>query len=39
MKIDEILNTLIETKVGDFNDISNDYSDILNKETRPRARP
>jgi DNA-directed RNA polymerase subunit RPC12/RpoP len=38
MKIDEILDTLIETKLTDLNDILNDMGDILNKKTRNKIK-
>jgi hypothetical protein len=38
MKIDEILDTLIEAKIGDLSDILNDYADILSKRTRNKIK-
>ena len=38
MKIDEILDSLIEAKIDDLNLILNDMQDILNKKTRNKIR-
>jgi hypothetical protein len=38
MKIDEILDTLIQAKVSDLNDILNDMGDILSKKTRNKIK-
>jgi hypothetical protein len=38
MKIDEILGTLIESKISDLNDILNDYADFLNKKSRDKIK-
>jgi len=37
-KIDEILNTLVDTKIEDLNEILNDMNDFLNKKTRNKIK-
>ncbi len=37
-KIDEILDTLIESKIDDLNSILNDMKDFLNKKTRDKIK-
>uniref|UniRef100_A0A6C0LTI3 C2H2-type domain-containing protein n=1 Tax=viral metagenome TaxID=1070528 RepID=A0A6C0LTI3_9ZZZZ len=37
-KIDEILNTLLDSKIEDLNEILNDMNDFLNKKTRNKIK-
>lgn len=37
-KIDEILNTLLDAKIEDLNEILNDMGDFLNKKTRDKIK-
>jgi uncharacterized C2H2 Zn-finger protein len=37
-KIDEIINTLVDSKIEDLNEILNDMNDFLNKKTRNKIK-